>query len=87
VSADIPPIADDLLLGAKSISRFLYGKDDPSSVAKVHRNLAGLSFFRLGGELSALKPTLRRELAEIELHAREARKARVVASGGPGEAA
>ena len=84
MSADIPPIADDLLLGAKSISRFLYGKDDQTSVAKVYRNMAGLSFFPLGGELAALKPTLRRELAEIELRAR---KARVVASGAPGEAA
>jgi hypothetical protein len=76
VSPDIPPIADDLLLGAKSISRFLYGKDDQTSVAKVYRNMARLSFFPLGGELAALKPTLRRELAEIEL---QARKARVVA--------
>jgi hypothetical protein len=84
VSADISPIADDLLLGAKSISRFLYGNDDQTSVAKVYRNMAGLSFFRLGGELSALKPTLRRELAEIEL---QARRARVVASGGPSKAA
>jgi hypothetical protein len=87
VSADISPIADDLLLGAKSISRFLYGNDDQTSTAKVYRNQAALSFFRMGGELCALKSTLRRELAGIEGLAREARKARVVASGGPSEAA
>jgi hypothetical protein len=85
VSADVSPIADDLLLGAKSISRFLYGNDDQTSVAKVYRNMAGLSFFRLGGELAALKATLRRELAGIE---GRARKARVRSSASePGEAA
>jgi hypothetical protein len=73
VSADLPPIADDLILGAKPISRFLYGDVDPANVAKVYRNPAGFSFFRHGGELAALKSTLRREVAEIERQARDAR--------------
>jgi hypothetical protein len=63
-----------LVLRAKSISRFLHGSDDPTAVAKVYRNCAGLRFFRLGGELAALKSTLRRQLAEIEAKASEARE-------------
>ena len=73
MSADLPPIADDLILGAKPISRFLYGDDDPTNVAKVYRNPAGLSFFRLGGEVAARKSTLRTEVAEMERQAREVR--------------
>lgn len=69
----LSPDPADLIVKAEEIARFLYGNADPSSLRQVYRNPLGLSFFRHGLFIAALKSTLRRELAERERKAREAR--------------
>jgi hypothetical protein len=81
---NLPPLGNDLLVGADQIARAVYGNADPISVRSVYRNVLGLTLFKHGNSVAGFRSTLRRELAEIELRAR---KARVVANGGPGEAA
>jgi hypothetical protein len=71
----LPPLADDLVVGADQISIFLYGDAAPRTLRDVYRNPLGLTFFKHGNFLAALKSTLRREVAEAESRAREARKA------------
>ena len=65
-------VADDLLVGAENIAKFLY--DDVTRVRDVYRNVAGLTFFKHGAALAAFKSTLREELREAERKARENRQ-------------
>jgi hypothetical protein len=67
----LPPLGDDLLVGAAPIARAVYGNADPVSVRSVYRNVLGLTFFKHGNSVAAFRSTLRRELAEIERKARE----------------
>jgi hypothetical protein len=70
---DLPPLGDDLLIGAVRIARAVYGNADKASARSVRRNVLGLSLFKHGNLTAAFGRTLRRELAEIELQARRAR--------------
>jgi hypothetical protein len=65
-------LAEDLLIGADTIARFIYGRDDRTALANVYRNVLGLTFFHHGGFKAARKSTLRREMDLIEAKAREA---------------
>jgi len=56
-------LADDLLIGAPAIAKFLFGAGDKPSVRKVYNNRKRLPLFNFGGELAARKSTL---LAYIE---------------------
>jgi hypothetical protein len=64
-------IADDLIVGAEKIAEFLYGDGD--RVRDVYRNVGGLTFFRHGAAVAALKSTLREEIREADRLAREKR--------------
>jgi hypothetical protein len=70
---DLPPLGDDLLIGAERIARAVYGNADTASVRSVRRNVLGLSLFKHGALIAAFRSTLRRELGEIESRARRAR--------------
>jgi hypothetical protein len=71
--------AEGLVLGAGPLAKVIYAKDDQKSVRAVYANPLGLSIFKHGALLAGYPSTLRRELAEIERRAREARKAHEVA--------
>jgi len=71
---DQPTPAEDLIVGAQAIARFLYGNAEPKAMSDVYRNPMGLTFFSHGGKKAAFKSTLRRELAEIEHKARRAQQ-------------
>jgi hypothetical protein len=75
----LSPETGDVVVGAAALARVIYGKDDPKSVRAVYANPLGLSIFKHAGLLAGIPSTLRREVAEIEQRAREARKAREVA--------
>ena len=68
-SEETRPIADDLLIGAEEIAKFLY--NDAAKVRDVYRNIGNLSFFKHGAHIAAFKSTLRGELREAERRARE----------------
>ena len=70
-------LADDLLIGANEIARFIYGRDDRTARANVYRNVMQLTFFHHGGFKAARKSTIRRELDLIENAAREVASAEV----------
>jgi hypothetical protein len=72
---ELPPLADDLVVGADQISIFLHGDAAPRTLRDVYRNPLRLTFFKHENFLAALKSTLRREVAEAENQACEARKA------------
>ena len=80
---DVKTVAEDLMIGAQAIARFLYGNVDPAAVRDVYRNPLGLTIFRHGGHLAAFENKIRRELAEIENKAREARKEHQAAAERP----
>ena len=58
----LPPVADDLMIGADVIAVFLYGNDDPKSVRDVYRNPMGLSFFKHGNSVAGFKSTIRKSI-------------------------
>jgi hypothetical protein len=64
-------LAGDLMLGAGPIAFFLYGEDTDETRRDVYRNPMGLSFFRHGALLAALKSTLRAEIAAAQKSASE----------------
>jgi hypothetical protein len=81
-------VADDLMIGAEPIARFLYGKAGKKEVRDVYRNPFGFSFFKHGNSIAGLKSTIRAELLEAQRAAQAERrqqkeekeaKARVVA--------
>jgi hypothetical protein len=54
------PLADDLLVGAPAIAKFVFGSDDVAAVRRTY-HLAGtknLPTFKLGALLAARKSTL-----------------------------
>jgi hypothetical protein len=61
-------LADDLLIGAAAIAKFLYGS--PEETRDVYRNTMGLPFFRHGGQIAATKSGLTREIRDREGAAR-----------------
>jgi hypothetical protein len=67
-------VADDLLLGAGPIAGFLYGEDSAETRRNVYRNPMGLSFFKHGNTLAALKSTLHAEVNEAQEKARQVRQ-------------
>lgn len=69
-----PPIADDLMVGAEIIARFLYGRAGKKEVRDVYRNPFGFSFFKHGNAVAALKSTTRAELHEAQRAARTERQ-------------
>ena len=69
-----PPIADDLMLGAENIARFIYGKADKKEVRDVYRNPFGFSFFKHGNTIAALKSATRAEVHEAQRAAQTERR-------------
>jgi hypothetical protein len=67
-------IADDLLLGAGPIALHIYGVDTPETRRNVYRNVLGLSFFKHGNTLAALKSTIFSEITEMQRAAKEQRR-------------
>jgi hypothetical protein len=64
--------ADDMMIGAEPIARFVYGNSSPRSMRGIYSNTLKLSLFKHGGLVAARKSTLRRELEAIEAKARQA---------------
>jgi hypothetical protein len=62
-------VADNLMVGAPAIARFIYGSED--RVRDVYRNVLGLTFFKHGNLVAAFKSTIREELKERQRLARE----------------
>lgn len=56
--------ADNLLIGAEAIARYVYGKADTKQIRDIYRNVFGFSLFKHGAQLAALKTTINAELAE-----------------------
>jgi len=69
-SAALPPLANDLLIGAEAIAQFLY--DDPTHIRDVYRNPLGLPFFKHGAKIAATKSGLLAEIRGRESAARDA---------------
>jgi hypothetical protein len=67
-------VADDLLIGAESIARFIYGEAGTKEVRDVYRNPFGFSFFKMGAAIAGLKSTIRAELSEAQQAAAEERR-------------
>ena len=67
-------IADDLMLGAGKIAAFLYGEDKAETRRDIYRNPMGLSFFKHGATIAALKSTIRAELLQAQQAAQEERR-------------
>jgi hypothetical protein len=67
-------IGSDLLLGAGPIALHIYGSDTPETRRNVYRNVLGLSFFKHGNTLAALKSTIFSEIAEMQRAAQEQRR-------------
>jgi hypothetical protein len=66
-----PALSDDLLTGAASIAKYVFGSDAPSYRRKIyHLSSPGhpdrLPVFRMGNQLCARKSTLLRDVAQRE---------------------
>jgi hypothetical protein len=59
---DDTPLADDLLVGAPAIARFVFGGDGPAKVRRTYHLAAAkeIPTFKLGALLAARKSTLRK---------------------------
>jgi hypothetical protein len=83
-TASEPPVADDLMVGAETIARFIYGSAGKKEVRDVYRNIGGLPFFKHGNAVAGLKSSIRAALHEAQdialetLRQKKAGKARVV---------
>jgi hypothetical protein len=70
IAASETTVADDLMVGAEPIARFLYGKAGKKELRDVYRNPFGFSFFKHGNSIAGLKSTIRAELLEAQRAAR-----------------
>ena len=66
-------LADDLLLGADAISRFIYGENTDEKVAESNRRRVyhaadkhGLPTFKLGGSIAARRSTILKWIEQQE---------------------
>lgn len=76
-------VANDLLLGAGPIARFIYGEDTPDTRRNVYRNPFRFSFFKHGAVIAALKTTIRAELAEAQQAAQQATREKKLKEKSP----
>lgn len=75
-------IADDLMIGAEPIAKFLYGKVGKKELRDVYRNPADLPFFKHGNSIASFKSSIRAALHEAQRQAQEERHQKKV-SGSP----
>lgn len=66
--------ADNLLIGAEAIARFIYGNAGKKERRDIYRNVFGFSFFKHGNAIAALKTTINAELAEKQRAAQAERQ-------------